>query len=181
MVWHFISRRISFGYESTEKRVCRLLFLLCLYLHLSPLTSFSLSLSFLPSCFLFSLSFSLSLSFLSASYTCFRYNMTEPDFTKNPRLFAGVTIPILKAEARQFPVSVHFRLIIVGPLMQFITKIMGRFMLLWCSSYILSSSLPALLLSVSPSKRTNVDYDIVAACLKKVCATSRGDEMRTFH
>jgi hypothetical protein len=32
-----------------------------------------------------------------------------PDFTKNPRLFPGVDIPVLSVDARQFPVTSHFR------------------------------------------------------------------------
>ena len=31
------------------------------------------------------------------------------DFTENPRLFPTLKVPIVSVEARQYPVTVHFR------------------------------------------------------------------------
>ncbi len=37
--------------------------------------------------------------------SCFSHTA---DFTNNPRLFPGIDIPVIKVDARQFPVTTHF-------------------------------------------------------------------------
>lgn len=80
------------------------------------------------------------------------------DFTENPRLFPSLRVPVVGVEARQYPVTVHFRYVIRA-------RVCGRPRVR--PLCILQDCLTSSRLHLF-SKRTTVDEDPVEACFNKV-------------